>query len=87
MTYTVKQGESIADVAMNSTGSILNWDLICIENELTSWTQALTAGQVLVIPSTVVTQQNVLSDLSVFPICNNTVADIDTQITTLENLL
>jgi hypothetical protein len=87
MTYTVKQGESVADVAMNSTGSILNWDLICIENELTSWTQALTAGQILTIPSTVQMQNNVLSDLRTSPICNRTVADIDTQITALIALL
>ena len=71
MTYTVKQGESIKDVSMNATGTIINTDAILTANGIDSWTPVLKAGQVLVIPDTVTLDYNTLRSLTTYPASNN----------------
>jgi hypothetical protein len=78
--YPVQEGESIVDVVMNATGSLSNWDAILTANGFDDWTPVLKAGQVIIIPSTVVVDPNSLRQLQQFPICNNSVNDILTKI-------
>lgn len=68
--YTVKQGETILDVVVNSTGSPLNLQTILDANNIDTWTPQLTAGQVLVIPDNVEIQQNNLLELKRHPVCD-----------------
>lgn len=79
--YTVKQGETIRDIALNTTGSIDNWKYILIENGYTSWNPTLVAGQQLLIPSDVEIQKNVLRELNIYPACNApNISDLDAKI-------
>ena len=68
--YIVKPGETISDVVLNSTGSILNWFKIIDTNEFESWTPALSGGQKIVIPDTIEIQSNVLRELQLYPAFN-----------------
>lgn len=74
--YTVKPGESIGDVVMNSTGSLLNWDAVLTANGFTDWTPTLFAGQVLTIPDNVQVDANTRRQLQSYPACNNISTDI-----------
>ena len=73
--YTVKVGEDISDVILNSTGSLLNWDAILQANNFTDWTPILSIGQQIFIPDGVNTtlqlQSNVQRILAKYPACNN----------------
>jgi len=73
--YTVKVGEDISDVILNSTGSLLNWDAILQANNFTDWTPILSVGQQIFIPDGVNTtlqlQSNVQRILAKYPACNN----------------
>lgn len=80
-TYTVKPGETITDVVINSTGNIDNWDAILTANEFEDWTPELAAGQVIQIPDDlVVVDQNTLRAVQSYPICNASVSDVYDQI-------
>ena len=71
-TYTVRPGESIGDVVMNSTGDITNWDAILTANGFTDWVPVLAAGQIVQIPDSLVNvDANVVRQLSFYPACNN----------------
>ena len=74
--YIVKAGESISDVVINSTGSLVNWDAICQANGFTDWTPILYAGQSIIIPSTVNIDSNSLQDAQAYPKCNSVRGDI-----------
>jgi hypothetical protein len=81
--YTVKQGETISDVVLNATGSILNWSKILDANNFTEWVPTLTKGQQLNIDYDNL-QQNVKFALDVYPACNNSdIRDLDTLINDL----
>jgi hypothetical protein len=87
MTYTVKEGEGINDVVLNSTGSIVNLDLILTANSFTDWSPKLTAGQILQIPLTVKFDYNTLNQLKVYPAANNLTDNIISKIVTLWNTI
>lgn len=74
MVYTVRQGESISDVALNGTGSIDNLSAILEANGFDSWTPDLQAGQEVIIPDSVVLQPNVKNILDTYPANNNSAA-------------
>src|ERR1700739_2814859 len=69
-TYIVKVGESITDVILNSTGSLVNWDAILTANGFTDWIPTLTAGDSIVIPDNVNIDNNSLQDAQQYPKCN-----------------
>jgi hypothetical protein len=81
--YTVRVGETIRDVIINATGSIIatdpsgnivdNWDLILDANGFTDWTPDLIPGQQIVIPDTVFIDQNTLTDKITYPANNSVV--------------
>jgi hypothetical protein len=82
--YTVRNGEGICDVVLNSTGSLDNWELILDANGFDTWTPILEVDQVIIIPDTVVLQSNVLRILDKYPACNNSnIGDLDLQIAEL----
>ncbi len=90
--YIVKLGESIVDVCENSCGALQvgqvnNLDEILKANDFDTWTPALSSGQEVLIPDTVVIDQNALRQLIAYPICNNSVNDIDAQINAIFGLL
>jgi len=78
--YTVKPGETIVDVCENSTGSLVNLDAILAANDFDSWTPDLLAGQQIIIPDGIQNDANALRQLITYPICNNSVSNIDDQI-------
>lgn len=85
--YGVKQGETITDVVLNSTGSIVNWDDILSANDFDSWTPDLMHGQQVIIPDSVVIDANNLRGLKTKPLCNSLTEDILDQIDQLIGLL
>jgi hypothetical protein len=83
--YTVKEGETINDVVLNSTGSISNLDSFLIENDFNDWNPIILAGEKLKI-GFVETQTNVLNSLKYYPACNsNEINNLSTQIHDLIN--
>lgn len=78
--YLVKAGESISDVVINATGSLVNLDKVLNANNFTTWTPVLTAGQPVLIPDTVEIDQNALRDALAYPKCNTSVNDVFDQI-------
>jgi phage tail protein X len=87
-TYTVKPGETITDVVINSTGNIDNWDAILTANNFADWTPQLAAGQIIQIPDALVSvDQNVLRGVQQYPICNASVPDVYDQIDDIVNTL
>jgi hypothetical protein len=82
--YIAKQGETITDIVINSTGSIDNWEAILTANSCTTWTPTITGGSVWVIPDTVVVQNNTLRELQKYPASNAPeINDLFTQISNL----
>jgi hypothetical protein len=78
--YVVKAGETIGDIVLNATGSLNNWDAILTANGFTSWTPALIAGQLVLIPDTVAIDQNTKRQLVTYPAANISVNDVYEQI-------
>ncbi len=87
MTYTVKLGETITDVLLNTTGTINNISAILEANELTTWTPELTPGQILIIPDGLEIQDNVLQQMKTYPSTNSFIGNIKTKIITDFNIL
>lgn len=85
--YIVKAGDTIGDVVMNATGSLNNLDAILTANDFTTWTPDLLAGQSILIPDTVVIDQNTKRQLSIYPASNVSVNDVYGQIDGLINQL
>ena len=76
--YTVKIGETIGDVILNATGNLLNWQTILDANNFTDWNPDLYIGQQIIIPSDVDLQLNVLNQLTLYPVNNDSgIPDID----------
>jgi len=82
-TYTVRFGETISDVVINSTGNINNWSLILTENGFSEWVPMLTAGQIIQIPDSVLIDQNTLRDKISYPANNASVNDIYDKINSI----
>jgi hypothetical protein len=81
--YTVKQGETITDIVLNATGSILNWEAILIANNFTQWVPTLYPGQEIIIPD-IELQTNILGFMKIYPACNSiAITDLDAQIAQL----
>lgn len=75
MNYTVRYGETISDVILNSTGNIANWDAILTANDFSDWTPQLSAGDVLLIPDGLPVDNDTLAQLAIYP-ANNRSLDI-----------
>jgi hypothetical protein len=84
--FVVQAGMSLWDVVINSTGTLANLDLVLGINGLTDWTPELFAGQEIIIPDSSVVDQNALFQFLDYPVCNNSVDDIDTQVQDLEDV-
>jgi len=85
--YTVRPGDTITDVVLNATGTLVNWDAILEANGFTDWTPQLSAGQLIIIPDTVQLDQNALRQLKVYPLSNFSVSGIAAQIKGIFDLL
>lgn len=80
--YVVKDGETISDVVMNTTGTIDNWETILTVNGFGEWVPQLTAGQQILI-SYLDLQQNNIFEFTKYPLCNNAPSDLNSQISEL----
>jgi hypothetical protein len=90
MTYTVRAGETILDVSVNSTGSPLNIEKILDANNIDTWTPDLVAGTALIIPDNVDLQTNNLRELAEYPISDSgfmSKEEFDALTSVLENLI
>jgi len=85
--YTVKQGETILNCVLNSTGSLSNWGLIIDANGWDTWTPQLTAGQQILIPDTISKQTNIQLIFQTYPLCDNMSLNILNQINNFVNKL
>lgn len=79
-TYISKDGETVTDIILNSTGNLFNWDLILNANNLTDWTPEINSGQVFIIPSDAKIDLDVLADLVAHSLCNRSVNDLQAKI-------
>jgi len=85
--YTVRPGESLIDVTLNSTGNKDNADKILEENGIAEWSPILATGRVLTIPDTVVVDANALRELTKYPSYNNFNKNITKLLDDVVNLL
>jgi len=75
--YIIKSGETISDIAFNSTGNVANWKSILDANGYNEWIPTLTVGQSLFIPDSLVKiQPNNLKNLKIYPACNSSIPDV-----------
>lgn len=81
--YSVRQGEGIGDVTMNSSGDFQNLDLITQYAFFDTWTPILYNGQQIPIPSTINLNSNNYRALNTYPANNFSVPDIYNQIDAL----
>jgi hypothetical protein len=68
--HKVKQGESITDVVLNSTGNLPYWNALLTENSQEDWTPSLSVDQKIFIPSGLTLDQNTTRQLELYPACN-----------------
>lgn len=87
MNYTIRYGETLTDAILNSTGDISNWDLVSSYGFYSSWTPSLVAGETVIIPDTVNLNNQNLAVLNPYPANNNSVSDLDDQISNFFALL
>lgn len=92
--YTVRVGETIRDVVINSTGvlanataTLSNWDKICNANGFTDWTPILMPGQKIIIPSDVITDSNTLNQVNSYPVNNSSIPNYLSVLQTVWDLL
>lgn len=78
--YSVKPGETIGDVVLNATGSIVNWDQILEDNGFDDWTPDLAPGQQIAIGDELQIDANPLRQLQQYPLCNISTMDVYAQI-------
>lgn len=71
MSYQVKQGDTITDAVLNSTGLIGNWSAVLDENNYDSWTPDLISGEVVNIPQDAPIDFQAVQDLLSYPACNS----------------
>jgi len=85
--YTAKAGETITDVILNTTGSLIYWPQFLDANNLDTWTPYINAGDILIIPD-VLADQNTTRDLAIYPASNGLFnpADINAQIAAITSL-
>lgn len=83
LTYIVKEGETITDVVLNSTGSLDNWETILNANNFTEWNPTLEVGQEIIIDYLSL-QKNNIYEFNKYPVCNDSgIQDLDNQISIL----
>lgn len=82
--YKVRDGETITDVILNSTGDFANWNDILNLNEFEEWVPELTSGQ-KIKTNGIIKQNNNVKLFKSYPICNSKVSDLEDQITDLIN--
>lgn len=85
--YTVREGETFSDAIMNSTGNISNWDAILSANGFSDWVPVLTTGQLIIIPDGLITDTNVIRQLTKYPANNTGPYDLNNQINSLSDLI
>ena len=85
--YSVRPGESVSDVVLNSTANILNWGSIVSANFYPTWTPSLSAGDKVIVPGTVNINNQNLSVLNLYPDNNASVPGIFTQLYSIFTLL
>ena len=87
-TYTVKEGQTITDVIMQTTGynSASNWNSILDANNFDSWCPELIKGQVLNIPDGLTINSIQVQELNIYPPINNMTSQIFIQIIALINI-
>lgn len=85
--YTVRQGEGISDVVLNSTGSISLWSDFLDSNFLPTWTPDLYAGEILQVPDSTTANLNNIRALNTYPANNFSVPDIKQQINAIFDLM
>ena len=68
--HKVKQGESITDVVLNSTGNLPYWNNILTENSKEDWTPTLSIDEKIFIPSGLTLDHNTTRQLETYPACN-----------------
>lgn len=73
--YKVQVGNTIRDVCINGSGSMLNWDNICLANEFDTWTPDLTPGLLVIIPDTASIDANTFADKQGYPASNTNKAN------------
>jgi hypothetical protein len=78
--YAVKSGETISDVVINATGTLVNLDQVLEDNAFDTWTPDLTPGQLIFISDACQIDSNALRQLQTYPICNMSITDIYDQI-------
>jgi hypothetical protein len=69
--YTIKNGESILDACLNSTGTINNWEAVLTANVFVDWNPDLIPGSKIIIPAGAEIQNNVLKITSKYPSNND----------------
>ena len=88
MNYIVKNGESINDVCLNSTGTLENLELVLRTNGFNEWVPDLHAGQIIIIPKNAIIHPKSKYSLGLYPSNNNSAAaDLDSQIDSLINFI
>ena len=82
--HTIKYGESISDIVINATGSILDYETILKNNSFNDWTPDLTIGEKILLAG--ITQDNVQRVLIKYPACNNSNIDVNAKIQDFVNI-
>lgn len=83
--YSMKEGETITDMLLNTTGDLVNWDIITNTNEFGTWTPELQTNQ-KVLNANEITQNNNISLFKRYPLCNNlNIGDLNDKIDDLIN--
>lgn len=84
--YEIRQGETIVDAIQNSSGNIINWDVITQENGF-DWTPDLYSGELIKIPALTSMSLNNFRALNTYPSNNFSVPDVYEQIFVIFELL
>jgi len=85
--YKVRYGETIGDVVLNATGNMANWSDILDANGYNDWTPQLAAGQIMIIPASVVTDPNTMRALQKYPANNESVPDVYDKINSIFGIM
>jgi uncharacterized protein (TIGR02145 family) len=86
MIYKIRNGESIIDCVLNSTGSLDNWEDILKANKFKEWNPDLLVNQKIIVPDDLVLQDNVKAVLDNYPANNNSKApDFMSQVLAIIN--
>lgn len=85
--YTVQPGNTIRDVCLNATGSMVNWNAICKANGFTTWTPNLLVGQEVIIPDGVQLDVNPFAAFQSYPTSNTNRSNALEVLTQIWNII